>query len=81
MRTFTYLQDKGIIYNKRGIGYFVSDEGFDKTKTLKKEDFISGELPRMFKAMNLLNLDMKDLEKYYRQYEKGNNGKTQNKGS
>jgi len=23
MRTYTYLQDKGIIYNKRGIGFFV----------------------------------------------------------
>ena len=26
MRTFNYLQEKGIIYNKRGIGYFVSDQ-------------------------------------------------------
>ena len=28
MRTFNYLQDKGIIYNKRGIGYFLADDGF-----------------------------------------------------
>jgi GntR family transcriptional regulator len=28
MRTFNYLQDKGIIFNKRGIGYFVTEDGF-----------------------------------------------------
>ena len=32
MRTFNYLQDKGIIFNKRGIGYFVSDDGLQKTR-------------------------------------------------
>ena len=71
MRTFAYLQDKGIIYNKRGIGYFVSDDGFDKTKNLKKEDFIDHELPEFFKAMDLLNLSIEDLEKYYKKYQNG----------
>jgi len=70
MRTFNYLQDKGIIFNKRGIGYFVSEEGFKKTKILKKEDFVSHELPRFFKAMNLLNLTMEDMNTYYQQYVK-----------
>ena len=56
MRTFTYLQDKGIIYNKRGIGYFVSDDGFQLTKALKKDDFVSQELPELFKAMENLGV-------------------------
>ncbi len=47
MRTFNYLQEKGIIYNKRGIGYFVSDDGFEKIKTLRKDDFVSHELPKV----------------------------------
>ena len=38
MRTFTYLQDKEIIFNKRGIGYFVSEDGLKRTINLKKED-------------------------------------------
>ena len=68
MRTFNYLQDKGIIFNKRGIGYFVSDEGLTKTKKLRKEDFIHQELPRLFKAMSLLNLSLNDLTGYYNDY-------------
>ena len=77
MRTFTYLQDKGIIFNKRGIGYFVTEDGFEKTKALRKEGFVNQELPRFFKAMNLLNLTMDDVNTYYKQYENTkNNGPT-----
>jgi DNA-binding transcriptional regulator YhcF (GntR family) len=68
MRTFNYLQEKGIIYNKRGIGYFVSEDGFEKTKALRKEDFINNELPGFFRSMNLLNLTMEDINGYYLQY-------------
>ena len=71
MRTFAYLQEKGIIYNKRGIGYFVADDGFNKTKNLKKEDFIDHELPEFFKAMELLNVTIEDLEKYYKKFLNG----------
>ena len=68
MRTFNYLQDKGIIFNKRGIGYFVSEDGFEKTRNLKKEDFIHHELPRFFKALRILNMDLDDLRLYYDKY-------------
>ncbi len=68
MRTFNYLQEKGVIYNKRGIGYFVSDDGFEKTKTLRKENFINQELPRLFRELRLLNLTMEDLSSFYSHY-------------
>lgn len=35
-RTFTYLQEKEIIFNKRGVGYFVAEDALEKTKVLKK---------------------------------------------
>ncbi len=68
MRTFTYLQDKGIIFNKRGIGYFVSEDGLQKTIALQKEDFITNELPRFFKALRLLNLTIDDVSTYYQDF-------------
>jgi GntR family transcriptional regulator len=68
MRTFNYLQEKGIIYNKRGIGYFVSDDGFEKTKALRRENFINQELPKFFRELRLLNLTMEDLSNLYNQY-------------
>ncbi len=68
MRTFSYLQDKGIIFNKRGIGYFVADNGYEKTLELKKEQFVEEELPQMFRTLDLLRMEFKDLEKLYHTY-------------
>lgn len=68
MRTFTYLQEKAIIFNKRGIGYFVSEDGFQKTKELKKKDFIEQELPEVFKTMDLLGMGLDDLQNLYELY-------------
>jgi GntR family transcriptional regulator len=68
MRTFNYLQDKGIIYNKRGIGYFLADDGFEKTIALKKEQFVEEELPMFLKTMKLLGLSLDDLKTYAARY-------------
>ena len=37
MRAYSYLQDEGVIYNKRGIGYFVGEESMEKVMNLKKK--------------------------------------------
>lgn len=68
LRTFNYLQEKGIIYNKRGLGYFVSDDGYDKTKALKKEQFLEEELPSLFNSMQLLGVTFSDLQNYYSKF-------------
>lgn len=64
MRTFNYLQDKGIIYNKRGIGYFLADDGFEKTIAIKREQFLEEDLPVFFKNMQLLGIKLDDLKDY-----------------
>jgi DNA-binding transcriptional regulator YhcF (GntR family) len=75
VRTYTYLQEKGIIFNKRGVGYFVSEDGLEKTIALLKENFVYTELPRFFKTMHLLNLSLDDMRPYFKEYmSKVNNG-------
>lgn len=64
-RTYNFLQDKGIIFNRRGIGYFVAEEGYAKTLEYKKEAFIQEDLPRVFQTMDMLNMNTKELEKRY----------------
>ena len=63
VRTFDYLQQAEIIYNKRGVGYFVSPEASDKILALHRKEFIEEELPDFFKKMKLLGLTIADLEK------------------
>ena len=68
MRTFNYLQDKGVIYNKRGVGYFLADDGFERTISLKKEQFLEEELPAFLRTMKLLGLSLDDLKTYAGKY-------------
>jgi DNA-binding transcriptional regulator YhcF (GntR family) len=65
MRTYNYLQDMGIIFNKRGIGYFVDLHAHRKTQDLKRESFINHELPALFKTMDLLGMTFDDLRELY----------------
>jgi GntR family transcriptional regulator len=65
MRTYSYLQEMGIIFNRRGIGYFVSDDAYNKTLDLKKKNFINQDLPDIFKTMELLKITFDDLKKLY----------------
>ena len=74
MRTFSYLQEQEIIVNKRGIGYFVSEDAYKKTKAMRKETFIKQYLPEFFKTMRLLKMDLKDLEEIYNKQMTDNNG-------
>ncbi len=70
LRTFNYLQEQGIIFNKRGIGYFVAETGFKKTLELKKKQFIQEDLPKMFRLLDLVDLTFDDLRQYYQTYRK-----------
>jgi GntR family transcriptional regulator len=72
MRTFNYLQDKGIIFNKRGIGYYVADDGYEKAKALKKEQFVTEDLAGFFRNMQMLGISFEDLKRYYHEFSNGN---------
>ena len=66
MRTYSYLQDLDIIYNKRGIGYFVSSDGYEITQRLVKKQFIEDELPAFFNTLNMLNLSVDEILDLYK---------------
>jgi GntR family transcriptional regulator len=65
MRTFGYLEERGIIRNQRGVGFFLSDDAYEITRRLKRESFEGRELPRMFRIMDLLSIGIKELQKMY----------------
>ncbi len=57
MRTYEKLTADEIIYNKRGIGYFVSPEARDKILAVQKAEFITKDVPAILRKMELLGLD------------------------
>lgn len=65
LRSYDFLQGMNIIINKRGIGYFVADDAIDRIKEFRREHFFKEELPLLFRNMQLLDIQMKDIEKEY----------------
>ena len=65
MRTYAYLEDRGIIRNQRGVGFFLSGDAYAVTWSLKKESFQRRDLPRMFRVMDLLRIDFEELKRMY----------------
>ena len=49
VRSYQLLEQQEIIYNKRGLGYFVKDGAVARIKENVKREFITNELP-LFKA-------------------------------
>lgn len=68
MRSFERLQANDIIYNKRGIGYFISPEAKSKILKMRHNQFIKEVLPAVFKEMHLLGVNMEELAEAYHQY-------------
>lgn len=68
MRAFNYLQEQQVIYNKRGIGYFVSENGHQKVLSIKKGEFINEILPDVFKKMKLLDIEFEEVKYSYNQH-------------
>ncbi len=61
MRTYTILQESGIFDNKRGIGFFISENAVELVRASEKTNFFSHELPEFIKKVKLLKLNSSDL--------------------
>ena len=72
MNTYKNLQGQGLIYHKRGIGYFIAEDALQKAQDMKKDEFVSEFLPHVFRTMDLLKMSFPELEKIYK---KNKNGK------
>lgn len=68
VRSYDYLQGKEILYNKRGIGYFVSPNAKIRILKLRKGLFMKEELPEIFRQMHLLDISMDEVVELYNTY-------------
>lgn len=57
MRSYEKLTADGIIYNKRGIGYFISPDARETVLAAQRKEFMEEELPQILRRMKLLGID------------------------
>ena len=66
-KSYQALLDREIIENQRGLGYFVAAEAKRRIIEQLREEFVSNELPRIFRTMRVLGMQPRDLEPYFAQ--------------
>ena len=64
MRTFDYLQNAEIIYNRRGVGYFVDPKAKERIVAQSKQYFVNEELPYFVQRMNMLGITIDEISQY-----------------
>ncbi|MDO5570294.1 MAG: GntR family transcriptional regulator [Bacteroidales bacterium] len=70
MRAYERLQNMEVIYNKRGLGYFVSEKAKKIILSERRKSFFETSLPEIFQEMNLLEISEEELIKHLRDYNK-----------
>lgn len=66
LRTYDFLQQRGIIFNKRGIGYFVEEDAVKKILDFRREDFYANTLPSFYKTISLLQISPEEIIRRYK---------------
>jgi len=62
VKAYELLARNEIIYNKRGLGYFVSPSAHDHIHASRKQAFLGQVLPDLFRQMKLLGIDIKEID-------------------
>ncbi|MDE7116511.1 MAG: GntR family transcriptional regulator [Muribaculaceae bacterium] len=65
MRSYERLTSRNLIFNKRGIGFFVSPDAKEKIRCEKSEELMQKQLPPLFRLMCSLGISPDTLKKAY----------------
>ena len=62
LRTYSILEDAGIIVNKRGIGFFVADNAIELIMENEKKAFFANDLPDFMQKVKVLKISSSELQ-------------------
>ena len=61
VRSYQLLEAQEVIYNKRGLGYFVKEGAIGRIKENVKREFIANELPQFKARIRMLGITKEEL--------------------
>jgi len=65
VKAYDELSRANIIYNKRGLGYFVTPGAKKQIMKVRKQEFMKERLPELFRQMQLLGITLEDVKSAY----------------
>ena len=73
VRTYNFLLQESIVFNRRGVGYFLEEDARQKVVTFKRKRFMEEDLPILFKNMDLLQINFNELQMLYQKITRNEN--------
>ena len=70
VKAYDELARANIIYNKRGLGYFVTPGAKKQILKERKKEFMKERLPELFRQMQLLGITLEDVKDAYEAQQK-----------
>ncbi len=61
MKAYEELAQHGIIYNKRGLGYFVTPGATEQIRDGRRREFYGQRLPQLARQMKMLDISIDEL--------------------
>lgn len=68
VKSYEHLCREGVIYNKRGMGYFVSPGAKDRILDERKKEFMDATLPELFRNMSMLGIEFSEVAERFEAY-------------
>ena len=62
VKSYDLLEQQGVIYKKRGLGYFVTPGAKQQILRERRKEFMEARLPEMFRQMRLLGIGIEEVE-------------------
>ena len=67
-RTYDHLQQRGIIYTKRGLGYFVTPDAKEEIVRMRREQLMQGEMDYFLGQLKAVGITANELKDMYQEY-------------
>lgn len=69
VKAYELLSRQEIIYNRRGLGYFVAIDARERIMNERRNIFLSSTLPNVFREMKLLGINMEEITERWQKME------------
>lgn len=66
VKAYDELARNGIIYNWRGLGYFVAQDANERIRRQRRNEFFDALLPEVFRQMRMLDIDIDEVDSRWR---------------
>ena len=68
VKAYDMLSRDNVIYNRRGLGYFVTPGAREKIMEARRTEFMNSVLPDVFRQMRMLGIGIEELTRMWKEY-------------